>query len=189
MKIDAMKGSRRAILFDALTSFDKVTKDAGRKCEAAFLPDMESGIQVERIIEAVKSVPLVDDVARAWDAAEQLVFTYRNGLVVHARAVNKVKELEKKLHILTSDSDELLQEIQDILEELGDQRDLFAVLESERNGEAVENKPDPRQIEIEPADGDPDKKKNFAEQLKAGRANATGQTKIPFKRGRKAPKE
>lgn len=170
MKIDAMKGSRRAILMAALVGFEKATKDAGKKCEAAFLPDMESGTQLGRIAAAKEVLPAPDDVAREWEASEPLVFMYRNALVVHARAVDRVKESEKKLEISTSDSDELLQEIQVILHDLGDQRDLFAVLDMGRNGEGVENKPDPRQLEIAPADGDEETKNKFADQLRKGRA-------------------
>jgi hypothetical protein len=169
MKIDQMKGSRRAILLAALIGFEKATKDAGNKCEKAFLPDMESGTQLGRIAAAKEVLPVPDDVAREWEASEPLVFMYRNALVVHARAVDRVKESEKKLEISTSDSDELLEELQEILRALGDQRDLFAVLDMERNGEAVE-KTDPRQLEIEPADGDPAKKESFADQLRKGRA-------------------
>jgi hypothetical protein len=177
MQIDLMKGSRRGILMAALVGFEKATKEAGKKCEAAFLPDMESGIQLERISEAKEIVPAVDDVGREWEATEpsdelleeiqvilqdlgdqrdlfavlELVFMYRNSLVAHAREVDKVKEKEKKIGILTT--------------------------EMERNGEAVENKPDPRQLDLAPADGDDGKKQSFSDILKAGRANATGAKK------------
>lgn len=176
MKIDQMKGSRREILLAALAGFEKATKDASKKCEQAFLPTMDADTQVGRCEVAKNSVPLVDSVARDWEATEPIIAVYRNALVVHAREIDKIKDKEEKFSIDTTATEDLLQEIQSILRDhLNDQRDLFAVLEMERNGEAVEGKHDADQISFGDGDDGPPaqdrtKKKSFSEVLREGRA-------------------
>lgn len=186
--ISAMKGSHRQLLLLACDEFAQATKTAQKKCEAAFLPTLEADSQAERVGEAKDRIPPFDDVARSWESPQPLTFVYRNAIVVFARAVDKIRDKEKDATISTADSDSLIEDLQSMLEALGDQRNLESVLKSARNREAVEGKPpkDPLQMEISDTNGEP-----FHEPLKKGRAvipgvsKATGERKATVSRSAK----
>jgi len=147
-----MTGAKRTLLIDAIDTLLVRTRAAIGTNEGSFLPTTAAYEQVSALEQAKEQVPVFDDIARDFKLIEPLNNVCRNAVVVHARVIDRdVRQSEIKRKVPTAESDARLEQLQQILRDLGDERNLEDTLNRKRNGEQVEN--DPAQIDFttEPA--------------------------------------
>lgn len=150
----------RSRLIDGLALLLAQTKSARGAEVKAYLPTGKTDKQIELIAEAARSVPKYSDIddpdtePLTWPIPSELHIVYRDALLAYGTTVAKIRyEAEKKLHLDLPPAKIRVVEIQALLKELGDSRDVIVEMEQrerekERRREAKVNKPDPAQLAI-----------------------------------------
>jgi len=147
-----MTGAKREVLIDSIDILLVRTRAAVGTNEGSFLPTTAAYDQVAKLEQAKSVVPAPDDIARDFELIEPLNNVCRNAVVVHARVIDReVRASEIKRKVPTNESGAKMEQLQEILRDLGDERNLEDTLNRKRNGEQVEA--DPAQIDFttEPA--------------------------------------
>jgi hypothetical protein len=157
----SLSGQQRDTLHFALSLFLRNSKACIGTLSGVFLPTNLAEEQVERITETIEDVPRPDSIGRTFDLIEPRNGVCRNALILLARNIDKkVREAEAAQKVSTQGSEEKMHEIQNILRELGDERNLEDSLNRKPNRELVEK--DPAQLDLE----------DEAEQLQTADASA-----------------
>lgn len=164
MKITLTAGGRSRLI-DGLALLLAQTKSARGAEAKAYLSTAKTDKQIELIAEAARTVPAFNEIddpeteIRIWEIPMELDVVYRDGLLAYGTTVAKVRyEAEKKLHLDLPTAKKRVVEIQALLRELGDGRDVIVEMEQrerekERRREAKANKPDPAQLGIGDGEG------------------------------------
>jgi hypothetical protein len=143
-----LNGQQRETLHFALSLLLRNTKAAVGTLTGVFLPTKAAEEQIERIVETIDDVPRADSIGRTFDLVEHRNGVCRNALILLARNIDKkVREAEAAQKVSTQGSEEKMHEIQNILRELGDERNLEESLNRKPNRELVEK--DPAQMDLE----------------------------------------
>ncbi len=147
MITSTLNGAQRETLHFALSLLLRNTKAAIGTLTGVFLPTTPAEQQVERIVETIDDVPRPDSLGRTFDLIEPRNGVCRNALILLARNIDKkVREPEAAQKVSTQGSEEKMHEIQNILRELGDERNLEDSLNRKPNRELVEK--DPAQMDL-----------------------------------------
>jgi hypothetical protein len=147
-----MLASMRAHTLRGLKKLEQQTKAAGREAGKAFLPSSQAVEQLGRVAIAIDALPVGDAQSEVWDVQQDIVLTYRDALFMAAIEVNKTLQREKEFQ--NDDAAQAtraqLNEIQEVMRALGDQRDLFASFEDEEEEDPEEEDEDTshRQMEL-----------------------------------------
>lgn len=155
-----MKSPGREFLLDGLTELLAQTRLAILHEKKAFLPIARAEKQLELVQEAAKTVPAADGEEVEWDGPGELIPVYRDALVILGFKLEKLRKAEIELKVDPSKTKAKMNQVQAILKELGDQRDLFSMIEEQNRKAERASKgspPDPAQtdfLEPGPADGD-----------------------------------
>lgn len=164
MKITLTAGGRSRLV-DGLALLLAQTKSARGAEAKAYLSTSKTDRQIELIVEAARTVPAYSEIEdpetekKSWEIPMELDVVYRDGLLAYGTTVAKIRyEAEKKLHLDLPSAKKRVVEIQALLKELGDGRDVVVEMEQrerekERKREAKANKPDPAQIGIGDGEG------------------------------------
>lgn len=135
-----MLASMRAHTQRGLKKLEQQTKAAAREYGKAFLPSSQAVEQLGRIALASDALPVGDAQSEVWDVSQDIVLTYRDALFMAAIEVNKTLQREKEFQ--NDDAAQAtrsqMNEIQEVMRSLGDQRDLFASFEDEKEEEESE---------------------------------------------------
>lgn len=135
-----MLASMRAFTLMGLELLQKQTKAAERESRKAMLNANHAVEQLGRIDVAIEQLPMSEDASAVWDVPQDIVITYRDGLVMFGSQVQKTLAREKENRNDDAAAATLLQ-LQDIGEQLramGDQRDIFA--EDDEEEESADEK-------------------------------------------------
>jgi len=146
-----MKSPGREFLLDGLTELLAQTRLAILHEKKAFLPYSRAEKQVELVQEAAKTVPAADGETVTWDGPGELVPVYRDALVILGFKLEKLRKAEVELKVDPGKTKAKMNQVQEILKELGDQRDLFSMIEEQnRKAEraAKSTPPDPAQTNL-----------------------------------------
>jgi Zn-dependent oligopeptidase len=143
-----MSGLKREILLASIEVLLVRTKAAIGTLDGSFLPTSAAEDQITALERAKGVIPPVDDIKRDFEMIEPLNAVARNAVVVHARVVDRdVRQAEIKRQVSTAESDAKLALMQELLKDLGDERNLEDALKStKRNKELVER--DPAQMDL-----------------------------------------
>lgn len=164
MRITLTSGGRSRLI-DGLALLLAQTKSARGAEAKAYLNTSKTDKQIELIQEAARTVPSYNEIddpeteIRIWEIPMELDVVYRDALLAYGTTVAKVRyEAEKKLHLDLPTAKKRVVEIQALLRELGDGRDVIVEMEQrerekERKREAKANKPDPAQLGIGDGEG------------------------------------
>jgi hypothetical protein len=151
-----MKSPGREFLLDGLTELLAQTRLAILHEKKAFLPIARAEKQLELVQEAAKTVPAADGETVTWDGPGELVPVYRDALVILGFKLEKLRKTEIELKVDPTKTKQKMNAIQEHLKELGDQRDLFSMIEEQnRKAEraAKGSTPDPAQTDFLEGDG------------------------------------
>lgn len=157
----ALVAQGREFLSDGLAELLDQTRLALLHEKKAFLPISKTEKAIELVQEAGKTIPAWADGVdkKEWDIAGELLPVYRNGLVILGFKLEGLRKKEVELKVDPSKTKKKMDLVQLFLKELGDQRDLFQLVEEQNRKQERRGKdaPDPAQqnfLEPGPADGD-----------------------------------
>lgn len=144
--------SGREFLIDGLAHLLAQVRVAVREEKKAFLPIAKTEKQVELVQEAGKTVPSVGGDVDEWDIPGELLPVYRDALVMEGFKLEGLRKREVEMKVSPTGTKKKMDEIQKHLKTLGDQRDLFQLIEEEnRKAERAAKAgppPDPTQQDL-----------------------------------------
>lgn len=150
-----MKASMRRLVAIGLADLYAQTKAASREAGKAFLSTIEANTELGRIEHAKEHLPVSEAAEEIWDIEMPIVTVYKNALITVAVALTKTLEREKEYENedAAKATREQLDEVKQVLRELGDQRDFFSEFEEDTEENLADDEPS-GQLELVGA-GDP----------------------------------
>jgi hypothetical protein len=147
-----MRASQRELLRDGIDMLEKQTKAAMREETKAYLPTMNTDAKLSAIAVAKEGIPVSEDAQKTWEVLDAVSLVYRDGLASIGVAYEKLRRREDDMEVDTTCTREFLDDIQGMMRALGDQRDLFSMVEQEErrkeSGEVKPVKADNKQMEL-----------------------------------------
>lgn len=155
MKVE-LNPAGREFLIDGLAHLLAQVRIAVREEKKAFLPHSKSEKQVELVQEAGRTVPAASAKGDEWDIPGELLPVYRDALVMEGFKLEGLRKKEIELKVDPTKTKEKMDAVQAALKKLGDQRDLFAMIEEENRKQERASKPasDPAQLDALAGTGD-----------------------------------
>jgi len=145
-----MLASMRAHTLRGLKKLEQQTKAAHREAGKAFLSTTDASVQLGRINFVREALPVGDAQSEIWDVEQPIVLTYRDALFMTAVEINKTlrREHEFQNEDAAHATRAQMNEIQEVMKALGDQRDLFASFDEDEAAEEEDEEADDRQMDL-----------------------------------------